>query len=554
VRNTGCPLHCWPLLLWLATNVMAVEGQPNDTDKSGEPIISIKTWGLDFGVVPLGLRSDLSFIVINLGTATLEGTASVEAPFNIQSGSEFAIAPGSEQAISVRFQPSVEGAFTGVLRFTGGGGITHPVSGESRVDGGASCHLTNVVIASPLNGSTLFLGQGGGATAFVNTFCKAHTDRVAIRLNGAYVGRIAEPPYTWNLSGLTPGEHFLEAIAFSVPEPGVMQDEVTGISTFFVEDAQGVLERAVNGLPIDPFATLIHDGDSWVTTVDKMDTGERVTVGLTMFSSPSAQERPNTLPVSLTLGASEASDAAVSVTVPRVLLEPGEVGMVLLELAPDLKTLLGSEVVAQGLIEPPEERALAPDAQWVQVSVLASTDQGMSYHSLDPSRLLENPLYLTLTGIDLTDENEPNLLTHPSRIEDTAEGPDLVVLEGAWTEENSFTLEQDGTVTVQIQSLGILGVLITAAKEAQDEGEDLAVEGEREPEEGEADIAGEDNEGGGEGALTQNIGCAQVLGDPVPLCLSDLMLVAALLIASRLRVGRNNPSSKRQRPASTRTR
>ena len=95
-----------------------------------EPAIAVTPAECDFGEVEVGQWSERTFTVENTGDATLEGEASVPAPFSIVSGGAYGLAPGAQQAVTVRFTPPAVGAYAETVTFTGADGATGPVTGE----------------------------------------------------------------------------------------------------------------------------------------------------------------------------------------------------------------------------------------------------------------------------------------------------------------------------------------------------------------------------------------------------------------------------------------
>ena len=86
---------------------------------------------LNFGYVPVGSTKDLSLTVKNIGVETLTGTATTDAPFRIVSGGSYNLKPDENQVVIIQYQPTSQGPHTGTIAFTGGGGATVQVTGET---------------------------------------------------------------------------------------------------------------------------------------------------------------------------------------------------------------------------------------------------------------------------------------------------------------------------------------------------------------------------------------------------------------------------------------
>jgi hypothetical protein len=78
---------------------------------------------LSFGDVPVGSQRDLSFTIANAGTATLSVSGmSVTGGLAAQTAASWTngtIAPGGSQTVSVRFQPTSAGNYSGTLTVNG---------------------------------------------------------------------------------------------------------------------------------------------------------------------------------------------------------------------------------------------------------------------------------------------------------------------------------------------------------------------------------------------------------------------------------------------------
>ncbi len=96
------------------------------------PIILISPASLDFGSIPLGKTATNSFVVENAGGGTLVGTASVAAPFKIESGASYRLKRAEVQIVTVIYHPTSGTNTTRTVKFTGGGGAQAIVAGEGK--------------------------------------------------------------------------------------------------------------------------------------------------------------------------------------------------------------------------------------------------------------------------------------------------------------------------------------------------------------------------------------------------------------------------------------
>ena len=86
---------------------------------------------LDFGSVPVGTTSNLSFTVQNVGGGMLNGAASVAGlPFSVVSGGSYNLGANQSQTVTVLFSPMVASNYNQSVTLTGGGGTNATVSGS----------------------------------------------------------------------------------------------------------------------------------------------------------------------------------------------------------------------------------------------------------------------------------------------------------------------------------------------------------------------------------------------------------------------------------------
>jgi len=95
-----------------------------------QPVISIIPTELSFGSVNVGTTREFIFVVTNVSSGTLTGTASVPTgSFSIIAGASYNITAGATHVVIAKFAPTVAGPVSDTITFTGGGGATRTVSG-----------------------------------------------------------------------------------------------------------------------------------------------------------------------------------------------------------------------------------------------------------------------------------------------------------------------------------------------------------------------------------------------------------------------------------------
>jgi hypothetical protein len=131
----------------------------------GTPAISVNPLTQSFGSLLVGTTSDRAFTVLNTGSGTLSGSASVPAPFAIISGNSYSLAPGQSQAVTVRYAPTTAGSTTQTVLFTGGPGANAMVSGAATnaPSGGFTFQASAGALTAP------FVVTNGYVCQFVDT-------------------------------------------------------------------------------------------------------------------------------------------------------------------------------------------------------------------------------------------------------------------------------------------------------------------------------------------------------------------------------------------------
>ena len=106
-----------------------------------------------FGSVAVGTTVDRTFTVQNTSTISLSGTASIGAPYSIQTGGSFSLAAGASQTVTVRFRPTSSGTFAGNVNFVAGSDtISRAVTG-SGTDSSTSSTPATYTLSVTKNGS-----------------------------------------------------------------------------------------------------------------------------------------------------------------------------------------------------------------------------------------------------------------------------------------------------------------------------------------------------------------------------------------------------------------
>ncbi|MBI2432635.1 MAG: S8 family serine peptidase, partial [Candidatus Hydrogenedentes bacterium] len=99
------------------------------TGKGNAPAIGVSPASRSFGAVAVGSCATRAFLVTNVGTGTLIGTASVPLPFTATTNAAYSLTAGQSMWVSVEFCPAATGARNRTVTFSGGARATTTVTG-----------------------------------------------------------------------------------------------------------------------------------------------------------------------------------------------------------------------------------------------------------------------------------------------------------------------------------------------------------------------------------------------------------------------------------------
>jgi len=307
------------------------------------------------------------------------------------------------------------------------------------------CQLEEVAIPYPLDGSRLVIPLGAVSTdinVVASTFCDD--------LDGEETA-VTAPPFIASFTNVTAGPHTVTVTARPL-ESGKGSD-ITASSTFTVaagttDDSDG------NGIPDNPFLTLAENGDSWRAEVGE---GNGKAVGAVAIAG--ALQKQQSTPVSLSIAQSAAPLSRATVTVPRGIVEDGELGVLIAQIAPDLPSLLGDSSVVREMADSLPE-PIAMGGRLVEISLLLSTDGGDSFFEAAPLRIADNPPTLVLEGLTGSANTRLDVFSHPTLIDDPESGIDVVGQEGDWTSGAAAGEELQGNaLTSTLTSLSVFAPL-----------------------------------------------------------------------------------------------
>ncbi len=108
--------------------------------------LRINPASLDFGEVVVGESSELNLTLSNDGDSELTGTLRSQAPFEIASGSAYAMEPGTSHSVVIRFSPTEEKDYEVTMVAGEGDGLSVSLrgTGKSSGKGGLDCSPNSV--------------------------------------------------------------------------------------------------------------------------------------------------------------------------------------------------------------------------------------------------------------------------------------------------------------------------------------------------------------------------------------------------------------------------
>ena len=363
-------------------------------------------------------------------------------------------------AVTNRVDASRLGSYRVVYDVSDSSGNTAHAERVVNVVESGACALGAVVVTQPVDGSVIIVAPTVATvplTLMAETDCHGDTAHVVLELDAAYMASPSTAPYTVAVddvlaSGL--GEHTVTATAFHT---GTYGGSLADESVFTIMETDGTMDADGNGLPDNPFTTLAGDGDMWQSVVDTR------LVAVSRWEGDGDSESAG-MPTVLTIEDPANPGRRVTATVPAGLLAEDEIAMLVVQAAPTLAALMGAEQAALMAAEP--AGTLVPGSQYVEVSVLITTDGGATFDEIDNARLAASPIRLTVEGVSVG--GSVTAYSHPTYVDsDATTGLEILAESGAWTTAGITNVQISGATV----SMDLVGLSVFAAYESE-EGEE----------------------------------------------------------------------------------
>lgn len=425
--------------------------------RSDSPCIDtgIDASGAEFGLVtrdfegdsrPFGTSYDIGADEYTGAATEGEGEGQIEGQIEGQTEGEGQPEgmPDGEGALEGEGQPEGEGAAEGEGQTEGEG------------EGAPSCELDSASIDFPMDGSMILIPQNSESaplTIAASVNCYEDIRTVEITAGQVLLTGILPNPYTATLGDiaeLAMGTHALSLTAYGRGY-GVAIADASG--EFLLSRAVDSVDFDANGYPDNPFQVLPVDRDTWFSCVLEAATEAKRMVQVTRWQR-SGQVPP--LPVQLVMASPYDDSRRIVVSAPETLLEQGEIGMLLLSAAPDLFTLLGADEAPQLGGVPSGD--LVFGAQYMNIAVVTSTDNGATYQPIDPLRVAGMPIEFILQGVRPPVTLDVALYLHPSTVvKETLSGMQVRSSEGTWSTANALNVDiENDRISAELTETGVI--------------------------------------------------------------------------------------------------
>ena len=245
---------------------------------------------------------------------------------------------------------------------------------------------------------------------------------------------------------LAPGTHTLTATARRAGSEPVTSEPLS-ITVRTAADA------GFNGIPDAPFANLAS-GDQWAATRDGAACDRAVAIAAWDGTCGASDTGVITVAV-------PRADTAQTVLVeaPAALVHCDERALLMVATACDAASLLGSSWQELGDIAD----GLLPQGGYLAIQLLISTDNGASFHPVDPARLSSNPIRFSVTGLQTT--GDASFYAHPAQITGSNAGNiELTAAPGNWNRDAiDQVLVENARLEARTQALGVFAALADGA-------------------------------------------------------------------------------------------
>jgi alpha-tubulin suppressor-like RCC1 family protein/PKD repeat protein len=295
--------------------------------------------------------------------------------------------------------------------------------------------LEEIVVTFPRDGATVLVPEDVNnvpLALLAETNAPQDTVSVDFTLDSVLLGSVSAPPYALtyaDVTTLSAAGHDIAVAAGSVHDPATV---VNAAAVFTLIRAATTEDLYENGIPDNPFATLAEENSLWLTAFDVPETRSRRYVAATAWSGAAAVSTDD---VVTALADPTDTDQRITVTASRALLEPGEQGVLLVQVASDLATWFGPDALP--LLGRSPEGSRVAGAPYVAVCLIVSADGGETYDVLDSTRLAQYPIRVRYDGLTRTADATAFFYSHALAVQgDETTGVCVQPVAGFWCDRH----------------------------------------------------------------------------------------------------------------------
>jgi hypothetical protein len=322
--------------------------------------------------------------------------------------------------------------------------------------------VSDIAVTTPSNGATVFVNVGAsGIPMAMNSRVNdvADTFRVRYTYDETEQSFATSPPYAAVIPDITALTSFaIEAAASSYQQYSSDGEESFGVSDIVrFSVSEGDYDPDGDGWPNGPFGIPLGNNDVYLNIVE-IDGKKRVVVVKPLRANAKGLLEELTGPTVLSASDPDDSSRIVSAVIPDGLIEAGESGLAVLEIANDLDALVDATATDAVVTTLPGD--LVSNALYAELSILVSTDDGATFSALDNARLAGNPIQITNDGTGTTANENVGYFSFPSIV---ASDPFTVSADpaGTWTSTGFGTDVLTGSVSAPVESLSIFASFST---------------------------------------------------------------------------------------------
>ena len=336
----------------------------------------------------------------------------------------------------------------------------------------ASCSLTEATMVTPRNGTHIVIGPNADTMplAFVvQPDCISSTTSATFTLDGEALGdTVSGHPfgtYFSTIGELELGAHTISALC------APLTTEVD--ADFSLVEADADVDADLNGIPDNPFTTLVGDGYQWLARGINVTSGLDRSIAVVRWTG-SGETDDAYAPITVSLVIPDAPTYKVTVSMPQALLESGEQAVMIVAIADSPQKLMGATQAATiaGIPLGHESGTI-----YLAFDIIISMDGGLTFRTMSASRIAATPVHLALEGINVATGENVGIYRYNGGLDGSIKSPlDFVADGSSWSSSkvsNKATRAATSTVTslveADVKAQGIYSAFLSTSVEDTDD-------------------------------------------------------------------------------------